>query len=97
MKRYVRATELTTDEIAEMLRTKYCITGIYKTRRGKEYNYNITPSGRVEVWYDYLHYDGVSRNHMKSKYLYTVPKEMQNYLIYKYGEQLNELDITLRF
>ena len=101
MKRYVSATnyydkKMTTEEVAEAFRTKYGLYGLYTTTRGKDYQYLIHTDGLVEVWYDYLKYDGPNRNHMKSKYL-TAPKEMQQYLTEKYGEQLAELGIKLWF
>ena len=97
MKRYVKATKMTTEEIAEKLRTKYELFGYYTTRRGKEYKYRIMRDGWVEVWWDKRIYDGVSRQHDKSIYLYKVPMELQNYLTDQYSEQLAELGITLHF
>jgi hypothetical protein len=67
------------------------------TKRGKDYNYRIMRDGHTEVWYDYRVYDGVSRGHDKSRYLYNVPKEVQIYLNSEYGQQLSELGITLSF
>ena len=97
MKRYIKSSKMTTDEMQQAFNKNSEICGHMKTKRGKDYNYRIMRSGHVEVWYDYRVYDGVSRGHDKSRYLYNVPQEVQNYLNFEYGEQLADLGITLSF
>lgn len=102
MKRYVSATnyydkKMTTEEVAEELRKKYELYGIYTTKRGKQYHYTINSSGRVYAREQYCEHKSTGGYHIRERYLYKIPMEMQKYITEEYGEQLGELGITLRF
>lgn len=97
MKRYVRASKLTADEITEMFRTKGYLYGMYTTRRGKQYHFLITRYGSIEAREEYTEQKSTGGYCIKERYLHVIPKEMQNYIIEQYGAQLSEMGITLRF
>lgn len=88
MKRYIRCTD---DSL------KFPITGRFTTKRGKDYYYDISISGRVEVREQYTEHKSTGGYRIKDRYLYKVPMEMQRYLIETYGQQLSEIGITLSF
>ena len=92
MKRYVRCSDDTLN---------FPIRGTYRTKRGKLYNYKLFKDGSVEVWYNYttpdLKHGGPTAMAEKSTFLYSIPKEVQQAVQDKYGSQLAELGITLRF
>lgn len=97
MKRYVKATTLTTEQVAEEFKKTGYFYGRYTTRRGKKYDFLITEDGRVEAREQYTDQKSTGGYRIREKYLYKIPKEMQNYIIEHYGQQLSELGITLRF
>lgn len=93
MKRYVKCDNSSNID--------FPLKGSYITKRGKLYHYKIYADGGVEVWCNYtipdFKHGGPTAMRDMSRYLYAVPKEVQNYLNDEYGTQLSELGITLRF